>query len=89
MNEEVLEAIENKVRSMPFLDALSGYEEHEHGLRCAASILIQSRIDLDHLCQMNPSNFSPAQFEKYSRLKRVLVCNLRHPFDDHLPDLQE
>jgi hypothetical protein len=37
---------------------------------------------------MNPQGFSPAQFERYSRLKLVLIRNLRHPFDDDsLPDL--
>ena len=88
MNDTVVETIENRVRSMTFAEALHGYEQYEHALRSSASILIQSRIDLDHLCQMNPQGFSPAQFERYSRLKLVLIRNLRHPFDDDsLPDL--
>ena len=75
---------------MTFELALDGYKQYEHALRSAASILVQSRIDLDHLCQMNPQGFSPGQFEKYSRLKLVLIRNLRHPFDENnLPNLHE
>ena len=30
MNDKVLETIENKVRSMTFVEALHGYEQYEH-----------------------------------------------------------
>ena len=90
MNAKILETFENRVRSMSFDLALNGYEEYEHALRSAASILVQSRIDLDRLCQIDPRSFSPAQFEKYSRLKLFLIRNLRHPFDENsLPNLHE
>jgi len=90
MNEKILETFENKVRSMTFELALEGYEQYEHALRSAASILVQCRIDLDHLCQINPRSFSPAQWEKYSRLKLFLIRNLRHPYDENnLPNLHE
>lgn len=90
MNAKILETFENRVRSMSFDIALNGYEEYEHDLRSAASILVQSRIDLDHLTQINPRGFSPAQFGKYSRLKLFLIRNLRHPYDENsLPNLHE
>ena len=33
---------------MTFAEAVQGYEEHEFAIRCSASIVIQSRIDLDY-----------------------------------------
>ena len=84
MNEKIIETIEKRVRTMTFAEAVQGYEEHEFAIRCSASIVIQSRIDLDHLCAMNIRKLSPSQFEKYSRLKRELIHNLR-PAEEDLP----
>ena len=81
---KIVEIIEKRVRTMTFAEAVQGYEEHEFALRCSASIVIQSRIDLDYLCAMNIRKLSPSQFEKYSRMKRELIHNLR-PAEEDLP----
>ena len=81
---KIVEIIEYRVRTMTFAEAVQGYEEHGPALRCSASIVIQSRIDLDYLCAMNIRKLSPSQFERYSRLKRELIHNLR-PAEEDLP----
>ena len=83
MKDQVIRQIELRVCEMSFAEALRGYEAHEFAIRHSASVIVQSRIDLDHLCSLNVSKFSPSQFERYSRLKRELIRNLTP--DEELP----
>ena len=71
---------------MSFAEAVRGFEQHEFAIRRSASVIIQSRIDLDYLCSLNVAGLSPSQFERYSRLKRELIQNLV-PGEEELPDL--
>ena len=83
MKDQVIRQIELRVCEMSFAEALRGFEAHEFAIRHSASVIVQSRIDLDHLCSLNVSKFSPSQFERYSRLKRELIRNLTP--DEELP----
>lgn len=83
MHKKIVQEIEDRARTMSFRESLRGHEQYEHAIRCSASIVLQSRIDLDHLCSLNVSKFSPSQFERYSRLKRELIRNLTP--DEELP----
>ena len=83
MHKKIVQEIEDRARTMSFAEALRGYEAHEFAIRHSASVIVQSRIDLDHLCSLNVSKFSPSQFERYSRLKRELIRNLTP--DEELP----
>ena len=84
MKDKIIRQIEKRVCEMSFADAITGYEAHEFAIRHSASVIVQSRIDLDHLCSLNVARLTPSMFARYSRLKRELIRNLR-PDEEDLP----
>ena len=77
MQAKVVSDVEEKCRYNSFEKSTETSKEFRKALKTYPSLVIQSRIEFDSICQMDLQTCTPLQLQRVSSLKRELI-NILH-----------
>jgi hypothetical protein len=73
LDATMVQNVEGHCRTLSFEKSTADVTKHRTQLRSWPSVVIQSRIEFDAICQLNLSTLTPLQLQRVSTLKRELI----------------